>query len=73
MSNHNEIEKGDTIATKEGKSLRVLSVYKSGSDIIRVEGVDDTDESPKRIPILPSSITRILRKAPKAEEAEVKI
>lgn len=73
MGNSNEIERGDTIATKDRKTLRILSVYKSGNEILRVEGVDDSSDSPKRIPVLPSDIIRILRKAPKPTAAEVKI
>lgn len=73
MSQHNEIERGDTIATKDGKAFRVLSVYKSGNEVTRVEGVNDSDESPKRTPLLPSDIIRILRKAPKPIASEVSL
>ncbi len=73
MSNQNEIERNDTIATKDGRSMRVLSVYKSGNEILKVDAIDDSNESPKRTPLLPSDIIRILRKAPKAEEAKVSL
>lgn len=70
MSLANEIERGDTIAS-DGKAFRVLSVYKSGNELLRIEVVDDASDSPKRIPLLPNQISRILRKAQKPVSAEV--
>ena len=60
----NEIGIGDVIATKDGLTLRVLSVRKvDGNQILRLEGIDDTSESPIRTTVLPNNILRVLRKA----------
>ena len=63
-----EIERGDVIATKDGREMRVLTVYKNGNAIHRIEGIDDSVDSPIRTTVYSADITRILRKAKKAVE-----
>jgi hypothetical protein len=65
-----ELERNDVIATKDGKTLRVLSIYKTGNDITRVEGIDDASDSPCRRTVYVNNIQRILRKAKKEEVAK---
>ena len=65
-----ELERNDVIATKDGKTLRVLSIYKTGNEITRIEGVDDNSDSPCRRTVYNNNILRILRKAPKKVEVE---
>ena len=62
------IEKGDVIATKDGRSVRVLSVYKPDGIIRKVDAVDDGAESPIREVIFSKDIARILVKRKKPEE-----
>ena len=59
-----EIEKNDVILA-HGKNYRVLSVYKPDAVIQRVDGVDDTEESPIRRVIWARDIVRIVRKGEK--------
>ena len=57
-----DINKGDIIATKEGKEMRVLSVYRPGGDIVRVDCIDDHVESPMRTPIFIKDVLKVLKK-----------
>ena len=59
-----EIEKNDVILAN-GKNYRVLSVFKPDGEIKRVDGIDDTEDSPIRRTIWSKDIQRIVRKAPK--------
>ena len=59
----NEIGINDIIATKDGLTLRVLSIRKvDGNNILRIEGVDDNSEAPMRTTVLPNNILRIIKK-----------
>jgi hypothetical protein len=58
-----EIEKNDVILAN-GKNYRVLSVFKPDGEIKRVDGIDDTEDSPIRRTIWSKDIQRIVRKAP---------
>ena len=66
-----EIEKGDTIATKDGRTIRVLAVYKNDFALTRIEGIDDSEATPMRRPVFSDQIARLIRKAPpKVETGE---
>lgn len=54
------MKQNDTIATKDGKILRVLSIYKSGNDITRIEGIDDASDIPCRKTVYVNNILRVL-------------
>ena len=66
-----QLDINDVIATKDGKTLRVLSIYRSGGEITRIEGIDDNDDSPCRKTVYVNNLLRILRKYKKPEEKEV--
>ena len=57
-----EIEKNDVILAF-GKNYRVLSVFKPDGEIKRIDGIDDTEDSPIRRTIWSKDIQRIVRKA----------
>ncbi len=57
-----EICKNDVIATKDGRELRVLSVYKPAGEILRVDCIDDRSANPMRTPVFSKDIARILVK-----------
>jgi hypothetical protein len=59
-----EIEKGDDILA-QGRTFRVLSVYKPDGVIQRVDGVDYSEESPIRRTIWAKDIGRIVKKGEK--------
>ena len=61
-----EIEVNDVISTKEGKTYRVLSVYKNGNALYKVEGIDDNELTPMRRPIFSHEIGRVIRKGLKS-------
>ena len=63
MSELIEIEKGDTIALKDGRSVRVLSVYRPAGTIVRVDCIDDGDPNAMRFAAFSKDIARILKKA----------
>lgn len=65
-----EIEKNDIVATKDGRTIRVLAVYKNGDVVSKVEGIDDNEGSPMRRPVFAADILRVVRKAPKAEDKQ---
>ena len=68
-----ELGQNDVIATKDGKTLRVLSIYKTGNEVVRIEGIDDSAESPCRRTVYANNILRILRKfKPEVTEKEGK-
>lgn len=56
------IEKGDKIITKDGRELRVLSVYKPDGTIIRVDGVEDNVPNPIRVPVFSKDIGRVMKR-----------
>jgi hypothetical protein len=68
-----EIEKGDVIAIKDGRDVRVLSVYKPSGSIIRVDCIDDREASPMRFPVFSKDIVRILKKHEAKKTDNVKI
>ena len=61
-----EIEKNDTIVAKDGKMYRVLSVYKNGDVLFKIDGIDDTEPSPMRRPIFSYDIVKVVRKGLKS-------
>ena len=64
MSDEQTIEKGDTILSN-GKTYRVLSVFKPDGHIQRVDGIDDSEDSPIRRTLYAKDIGKILKKGPK--------
>jgi hypothetical protein len=68
------IDRNDIIATKDGQTVRVLSVYYNGDALSKIEGIDDSEASPMRRPVFAAQIARVLRKAeppePKVEEGQ---
>lgn len=56
------IEKGDTIALKDGREVEVLSVKMDGNELRRFDFLDRKEESPMRRTEYPSAILRLLRK-----------
>ncbi len=69
-----ELEKGDVIITKDGREMRILSVYKPDGQVKRVDCVEEKSENPMRTPIFSENIGRILRKGPKlSPQPELKI
>ena len=67
-----ELEVNDFISTKDGRELRILSLYKTGNEVIRLDGVDDNAPSPMRIVVFANNIARIIKKAPKKKEEVAK-
>lgn len=67
-----ELEKGDVIITKDGREMQVISIYKPDGKVRRCDCVAVGDESPMRTPVWSENIARILRKAPKPAEPEMK-
>ena len=57
-----ELEVNDIISTKDGRTLRVQRIHKSGNEIIRIDGTDDNAASPMLTPIFANNIARILKK-----------
>lgn len=64
MAEQETIEKGDSILSN-GKTYRVLSVFKPDGEIKRVDGIDDSEDSPIRRTILLKDIGKLLKKGPK--------
>ena len=62
-----QIDVGDVISTKEGRTYRVLSVYRNGEQIYKIEGIDDSELTPMRRPVFAHEIGRVLRKALKSD------
>jgi hypothetical protein len=62
-----QIEKGDIIATKDGQTYRVLSVFMNGDSLTKIEGIDETERSPMRRPVFSNQIAKVLKKAVKVE------
>ena len=56
------IERGDIISTKDGQTIRVLSVYYNGDALSKIEGIDDTEACPMRRPVFSNQIARVLKK-----------
>ncbi len=66
MEMNQEIEKGDVILSN-GRTYRVLSVFKPDGEIKRIDGIDDSEESPLRRTIWAKDINKLLRKGPKLQ------
>ena len=60
----NSVEVNDIILTKDGQMLRVLNVRRNGSDIQRLEGIDDNSPSPMRTTVLKNNFQRVMKKSP---------
>ena len=61
------LERGDMILLKDGRTVRILSVYKPDGILRRVDCVDDASENPMRQPVDVKDVARILKKAPPKE------
>lgn len=64
------VEKGDTVALKDGRSVEVLKVlqdYDKPGQFVRFDYVDNNEPSPMRRTAWPSDLLRILRKCTKAK------
>jgi hypothetical protein len=57
-----ELERNDVVLTKDGREMRILSIYKSNNTVHRVEAVDDSKDIPTRTTIYANNIMKILRK-----------
>lgn len=57
------VEVGDRIINKDGLSLRVLAIFKSGNIIHRVECIDDADTTPTRMTVFRGDIVKLFKKA----------
>lgn len=69
----NPINIGDTITTKDGMTLEILSIrYKDGSDIHKLEGIDRNSPSPMRISVLQSNFLRVIKKAKKSYDPQLR-
>jgi hypothetical protein len=68
-----EIEKGDTILLKDGRSVRVLSTYSPAGKLVHVNVVDDANPSPMRESVFEKDIAKILCKGKKFNTMEDKL
>lgn len=67
------INVGDTVLTKDGHTLEVLSIrYKDGSEIHRLEGIDRASPSPMRTAVLQSNFLRVIKKSKKVYDPEAR-
>jgi hypothetical protein len=57
-----ELEANDIISTKDGQSLRILTIYKNGNEVSKIDGIDDNSPSPMRVPVFANNIARIMKK-----------
>lgn len=62
-----EIEREDTVIVKDGRSIRVMAVYKTGKQLHRIEGVDDNEPIPTRRPFFFHDIVRVIKREKKKE------
>ena len=62
-----DIDKGDSLLLKDGRVVRVLSVFRPAGKIIRVDVVDDTQTSPMREAIFEREFARVMKKAVQVE------
>ena len=64
----------DVIATKDGRTMKVLTIkFKDGThDVQRMEAMDINSGSPMRTTIHWDNFRRVIRKAPKAYDPELK-
>ena len=64
---------GDTVLTKDGKTLEVLSIrYQDQNDIQKMEGIDRQSASPMRTVILKDNFRSVIRKAKRVYDADTK-
>ena len=62
-----ELAKNDTLLLKDGRSVRVLSVFAPSGRIIRADVVDDASPTPTREAVFEKDFARILKKAVRPE------
>lgn len=62
MSGLLELEKGDTILTKDGRTMQVIAIYKPDGIARCCDCIAVGDESPMRTPIWSDNIQKILTK-----------
>lgn len=63
---NSKVEKGDTVALRDGRSVTVMSVkpdYETGG-FVRFDFIDPSEASPMRRTAYPSDLLQILRKNP---------
>ena len=56
------VEKGDTVITREGKTVVALAVYYNGDVLSKIEGIDRSEDSPMRRPVFANQIIRVMKK-----------
>jgi hypothetical protein len=63
---------GDVIATKDGRTFEVLSIYAPDGDIKKLEGIDRNSGSPMRTTILKDNFRAVVKKAKKVYDSDEK-
>ena len=67
-----EINKGDTILTKDGRKFVVESLRYLGGNLYKLEGVDRESPTPMRTTVWANEFQRVVKKAPKVYDHDLR-